>query len=377
VTGLDATRIRAVVRKELRDYRRNRFVVATMAVMPLIFLAVPMVDIFLIKATASSAALNKRLALSLLYMLLIPVLVPATLAAYSVVGEREQGTLEPLLTTPIRGEEFILAKAAAALIPSVAIAYGVFGIFLAAIRLFANSVVASAIFHQGPQLVAQLLFTPLLAGWAIWVGLAVSARSKDVRVAQQLAVLGSLPLAAVTALMSFGVIKPTFTAAVVFAAALLVVNVLAWRVVSAMFDRERLVTGAKAVPNTPDEHSARSAGGPVEAPTRFTEPSSTVPSTTLKVTRKGGGVVYRNRPFQISIDGKGVGSIPSRHTVELPIAPGHHTLQMGSGRHISPRRSFDTADGGVVSFWCRGQILWPIYVASLLKPDLWITLRRE
>ena len=152
-----------------------------------------------------------------------------------------------MLTTPIRGEEFILAKAAAALFPSVAIAYSVFGIFLLSIRLFANSVVASAIFHQRPQLVAQLLFTPLLAGWAIWVGLAVSARSKDVRVAQQLAVLGSIPLAGVTALMSFGVIKPTFTVALLFAAALLVVNVLAWRVVSAMFDRERLVTGAKRV----------------------------------------------------------------------------------------------------------------------------------
>jgi ABC-2 type transport system permease protein len=353
MTGLDAARIRAVVRKELRDYRRNRFVVATMFVMPLIFLAAPMVDIFLIKATASSAALNKRLGLSLLYMLLIPVLVPATLAAYSVVGEREQGTLEPLLTTPIRGEEFILAKAAAAMIPSVAIAYSVFGVFLACIRLFANSVVASAIFRQGPQLVAQLLFTPLLAGWAIWVGLAVSARSKDVRVAQQLAVLGSLPLAGVTALMSFGAIRPTFTVAVVFAAALLVINVLAWRVVSAMFDRERLVTGAKPVATRSVQHSAtpRATASTAASPhSRFLEEKSTMSSAMLNVTRKGGGIVYRNRPFEISVDGKAVGSITSHQTVELPIEPGHHTLQMGSGRHVSPQRSFDTPDGEVVRF---------------------------
>ncbi len=248
---LDAIRIRAVVRKELRDYRRNRFVVVTMAVVPLIFLALPTIDIFLIPASTSSTALDKRLGLSLLYMLLIPVLVPATLSAYSVVGEREQGTLEPLLTTPIRREEFILGKAAAVMIPTLAIAYTVFGVFLACVWLFANSVVASAVFHQGPVLLAQVLFTPLLAGWAVWVGLAVSSRASDVRVAQQLATLASLPPLAVTALLAVGVIHPTFTLAVALAVALLAIDVLAWRVVSAMFDRERLVTGGKSVSARP------------------------------------------------------------------------------------------------------------------------------
>src|SRR5215472_1641558 len=32
----------------------------------------------------------------------IPAIVPATVSAYAVVGERQQGTLEPALTTPIR-----------------------------------------------------------------------------------------------------------------------------------------------------------------------------------------------------------------------------------------------------------------------------------
>ena len=241
--GLDATRVRAVVRKELRDYRRNRFIFLTMAVLPLVFIALPIVDIFLIKVTASSAVLNQRLGLSLIYMLLIPVIVPSTLSAYTVVGEREQGTLEPLLTTPIRREEFIVGKAAAVMLPSVAIAYVVFGIFLAAVRLFAHPVVASAVFHQGPVLLAQVLFTPLLAGFAVGVGMTVSARSSDVRVAQQLGTLASLPPVGLAALMNFGVIHPTFRVAVLLAAALLAVDVLALRLVAAMFDRERLVTG--------------------------------------------------------------------------------------------------------------------------------------
>jgi ABC-2 type transport system permease protein len=47
--------------------------------------------------------------------------MPAVVASYSVVGERQQGRLEPVLTTPVRREEFMLGKALAALIPSLAI----------------------------------------------------------------------------------------------------------------------------------------------------------------------------------------------------------------------------------------------------------------
>lgn len=261
---IGSSRIAAVMRKEFRDYRRNRLVVLTMAVMPLIFLAAPIVVVFTVPASAASAALDRRLGLSLLYMLLIPVIVPGSVAGYAVVGEREQGTLEPLLSTPIRREELLIGKAAAALIPAVVIAYAVFGVFLACVRLFANPVVSSAVFHESSVLVAQAVFTPLLAGWAIWAGMAVSTRASDVRVAQQLGMLASLPPLAVTALMSVGVIHPTPTLVALLAAGLLAIDLLAWRVVSWMFDRERLITGGKPM-------SARSA----KRLARYRPPSST------------------------------------------------------------------------------------------------------
>jgi len=239
------TRIRAIFVKELRDYRRNRFIMVTMALMPVLFIVLPIVDIFAIPVSAASAALDKRIGLSLLYMLIIPATVPATLAAYSVVGEREQGTLEPVLTTPIRAGEFLLGKALAVLVPTLVISYAMFGIFLACVGLFAHPAIANAII-QAPHLLIQLLFTPLLAGWSIWVGIAISARSTDVRTAQQLGTLASLPPLAVTALLSFGVIQQSVTLGVGLGAALLMIDALGWRVVSVLFDRERLVTGTRS-----------------------------------------------------------------------------------------------------------------------------------
>ncbi|MGA3353491.1 MAG: ABC transporter permease [Acidimicrobiales bacterium] len=241
--GVDATRVRAVVRKELRDYRRKRSIVVAMVILPVIFLIQPTLSIFL---GSPAPASNTYYSLPLLLLLLIPVITPSTLAAYCVVGEREQGTLEPLLTTPIRTPEFILGKAAAVMIPTLALAYTVFGVFLAVVWLFANPATASGVFHQGPVLLALVLFTPLLAGWAIVVGMAVSVRASEIRVAQQLGMIASFPPLGVVVLLGIGVIHPTFSVAALFALGLLVIDAQALRLVSRMFDRERLVTGAKA-----------------------------------------------------------------------------------------------------------------------------------
>jgi ABC-type transport system involved in multi-copper enzyme maturation permease subunit len=240
---MSATRIRAIILKEFREYRRNRFVVSTMAVVPVLFLAIPIVEIILLPAPSSNPALDTRIGLFLFYMLIIPAIVPATVAAYSVIGEREQGTLEPVLTTPIRREEFLLGKALAILIPTLVIAYGVFGLFLLAARLLAQPAVASAIFRSS-ELLVQLLFTPLLAGWSIWVGIAISSRARDVRVAQQLGTLASLPPLVLTSLVSFGVISRTLTLELIVAAVLLLVDTVGWRAVASLFNRERLVTAA-------------------------------------------------------------------------------------------------------------------------------------
>jgi ABC-2 type transport system permease protein len=150
VIGLDANRIRAVVRKELRDFRRKRSIIVTMCVLPLLFLVEPVITIFLVTPSTSGAALQKSFILPLLYLLLMPTIMPSTLAAYSVVGEREQGTLEPLLTTPIRQQEFLLGKATSVMIPTLTLSYVAFALFLAAVRLLATPVVASAVFHDSP-----------------------------------------------------------------------------------------------------------------------------------------------------------------------------------------------------------------------------------
>lgn len=238
---LNRRRVRAVFRKELMEYRRSGNVVYAMVIFPLVFLIQPVVSVFTLGSDASRAVSHEH---ALIYMLAIPALVPSTLAAMAIVGERVQGSLEPVLSTPVTARELLLGKAMAAFVPSLVIAYLVFGIYIAVVELFAAPGIASALI-QGPDLIAQVVFTPLLALWSIWIGMAVSSRTSDPRTSAQLSTVVSLPTVAVTSLMAFNVIPINTKVAFGFGLGLFVLNRLGLVMASALFDREKLITSTK------------------------------------------------------------------------------------------------------------------------------------
>ncbi len=100
-------------------------------------------------------------------------------------------------------------------------------------------------------------------------------------------------------------------------------------------------------------------------------------SATLRLTREGVGIELIRGQFEISVDGKSAGPVKYGETVEAPLEPGRHTLRLRAGRYSSREYSFDAADGEVISFRCHGAMMWPRYVASVVKPDLAISLKQE
>lgn len=100
-------------------------------------------------------------------------------------------------------------------------------------------------------------------------------------------------------------------------------------------------------------------------------------SAALRLMREGIEVELRRGTFAIEVDGVNLGSIESHETVEKPLEPGHHVLRIQAGRYSSESRAFDMADGDVASFRCHGAMMWPRYVASMMHPELAISLKRE
>ncbi len=101
-------------------------------------------------------------------------------------------------------------------------------------------------------------------------------------------------------------------------------------------------------------------------------------SATLRVTHEHDfGVELRRGRFEILVDGKVVGSAENHETFEAPLEPGRHTIRMSKGRYSSRELSVEAADAQVVSFRCHGIRIWPLYLASIVVPNLAISLKRE
>jgi hypothetical protein len=100
-------------------------------------------------------------------------------------------------------------------------------------------------------------------------------------------------------------------------------------------------------------------------------------SGTLKVTHKAVGVEVRRGTYDVVVDGVRVGSLEMNGTIEIPIEPGQHTLQVRNGRNSSRTLTLDAAEGQVVAFRCTGKRFLPIFLVSFVVPSLALSLRPE
>ena len=98
---------------------------------------------------------------------------------------------------------------------------------------------------------------------------------------------------------------------------------------------------------------------------------------TLKLTHKAIGAEVRRGPYDVMVDGERVRSVEMNHTIEVPVEPGRHALQVRSGRNSSGTRTFEAAEGETVAFRCTGKRFLPIFLASFIFPGLALSLVRE
>ena len=177
----------------------------------------------------------------LLLYLMAPILGAVSLAAYSVVGEKQGRTLEPLLTTPLSTAEILIAKVLASFLPALVIeAIGLCLYFAMIAALTLPGVLGSLLSLRTLLLVG--LLGPFASLAALQATIAVSARVTDPRSAQQVAILVIVPLI----LMLAGQIAGAFFVTTTILFVLSLAMVAAWIVLIllsvALFERETILT---------------------------------------------------------------------------------------------------------------------------------------
>lgn len=255
-------RLLAVMLKELDDVRRSRLILTTLVVPTVLYVLLSVValwvgslpgqsaaDVDAIEramsrdpAVPGSAAFQSLLVdqVLVLYML-APLFIPLTIASYSIIGEKQVRTLEPLLATPIRTWELLVAKAVAALVPGVLVSWISYASFLILAAIQGNMEILW--FAMGPVwLVSFGILSPLFALLAVGMAVIASARTSDPRAAQQLGAIIILPISGLLTAQVFGLIRLDVSHALLMSAvAALADAALLWAAVR-LFDRETILT---------------------------------------------------------------------------------------------------------------------------------------
>jgi ABC-2 type transport system permease protein len=177
---------------------------------------------------------------TLLFMIL-PVMVPVTIAAYSIVGEKTTRSLEPLLATPITTTELIVGKASAAVFPAVIVTWLSFGIYLVAARMMTNAAVFERLMDP-MWLLAVFLVGPLLAVLAVCAAMMISSRVSDPRTAEQLSGAVMLPIILLVMGQSFGLFLLSRELVLITAVVLAILDVILFYLTINMFQRETILT---------------------------------------------------------------------------------------------------------------------------------------
>jgi len=253
-----------IFRKELLEITQQRSLLLSVTLLPLLLSLLPIALIILTgKIPSAATRLNTisalpiptlrglsasefgqalvSLQLSLIYLIL-PIIIPSTIAAHSIVGEKSNRTLEPLLATPIKTWELLVGKCFAAALPAVIVTWISGGIFIAVLSWLAVSTRVVAVVVTPGWLVALFLWAPVLSLLAVAFMTAISSRVNDPRTAEQFSGWLVVPFLLVFLGQLFGIITLGIFFALVALLVLIALTIAAFWVVTRLFQREVILT---------------------------------------------------------------------------------------------------------------------------------------
>lgn len=259
-------KIKTILLKEWMEIFKNRMVIFTVAFLPLMMTAIPLAVLYGTQGAGGASSGMDQLPSEatkamcpggltggecfqvfmvsqfMLLFMLIPVAIPGTIAAYSIVGEKTTRSLEPLLATPITTLELLIGKCLSAVIPAVVSTFGAYILFAAGAWFLVSNKVLLGAFFEARWLIAILLVGPLLALLTSTFSLMVSSRVNDPRVAEQISMVIIVPVLGGFFGQVAGLFVLNGSVISVVAVVMLALNILMMYLASQVFQRESILT---------------------------------------------------------------------------------------------------------------------------------------
>jgi ABC-2 type transport system permease protein len=234
-----------VAAKDMKVFLRKKYAIYSLVLFPLIVgIGLPLVLRF---AGAKQGGLHGAGLLNVLsafsfFFVIGAAALPSVLASYSLVGEKIEKSLEPLLATPITDVELLLGKSIAAFIPSAGALYISSVAFMALADLVTHNTLGYSYFPNWTIGLVLLVLVPLSAVLSIEWSVIVSSRANDARAAQMQGLFIVLPLAAVYVASEVGAISMDVKTILIISAVILTAEIILFFLSTKTFRREEILT---------------------------------------------------------------------------------------------------------------------------------------
>jgi ABC-2 type transport system permease protein len=234
-----------IAKKDLKEFLRKRTVLYAVVLLPILFgVLFPLVIEFGGKRTNGipAAALPGLLDAFAWFFVIIPAIIPTPIASYSIVGEKVEKSLEPLLAAPTTDGEILLGKSIAAFLPAIVATYVGATIFMTLMDIFTHNTLGYYYYPNWELAVILFLLAPMVALLSIQLNVIVSSRLNDVRSASQLGSLMFLPFIGIYLASELGIITLDTNNLLIIAAVIAVIDLVLFRVSTATFQRDKILT---------------------------------------------------------------------------------------------------------------------------------------
>jgi ABC-2 type transport system permease protein len=168
--------------------------------------------------------------------------IPLGIASYSIVGEKIEKSLEPLLATPLTDGEILLGKAIAALLPTLVAMYAGAAVFMVGIDAVTFGKLGYNYFPNWTFGVLLLVLVPVAAVMSVLYSIIVSSRVNDVRSASSYGILIFLPFFAIYFASEIRIISLDINGFLIIAGILSAIDIALYFVSTRAFQREEILT---------------------------------------------------------------------------------------------------------------------------------------
>jgi ABC-2 type transport system permease protein len=199
-------------------------------------------SVIIARGKIPASMLPQTLNAFLFFFMIYTGALPANIASYSMVGEKVERSLEPLLATPASDTEILVGKGLAALLPPLATMWTGMILLMGLTDAFTHATLGYLYFPNWLAVVTVFCVAPLLALAAVASSVLWSTRVTEVRTAQQLGALAAIPGIVIYVCLLSGVFTLNLPALAVICAALLALDAALGYAARAVFHREDILT---------------------------------------------------------------------------------------------------------------------------------------